>query len=174
MNSKDHRSNKYMGEMMSATLKRANPAWALAAGAVAGMRSMTAPAVVSFKLKRIAKAEGLEHPTGLSGGRVGTGLALAALAELVADKLPRTPNRTAPPALIMRGVSGAFAGAALSGRERNNRIKGAVLGGLAAVGVAYGMYYLRGWLVKKSGVPDAALAIGEDAIALTLALKAIA
>jgi uncharacterized membrane protein len=160
--------------MMSATLERANPAWALAAGAVAGMRSMTAPAVVSLKMKRIAKAEGLEHPTGLSGGRVSTALALAALGELVADKLPRTMNRTAPSALIMRGVSGAFAGAALSGRERNNRIKGAVLGGLAAVGVAYGMYYLRAWLGRKSGVPDAVLAIGEDAVALTLALKAIA
>jgi uncharacterized membrane protein len=175
MDSKDHRSNKYTGGgMMSATLERANPAWALAAGAVAGMRSMTAPAVVSFKMKRIAKAEGLEHPTGLSGGRVGTGLALAALGELVADKLPKTPNRTDPPALIMRGVSGAFAGAALSGRKRNDRIKGAVLGGLAAIGVGYGMYYLRAWLGRKSGVPDAVLAIGEDAVALTLALKAIA
>jgi len=36
------------------------------------------------------------------------------------------------------------------------------------------MYYLRAWLVKKTGVPDAVVAIGEDAIALTLALKAIA
>ena len=159
---------------MPVTLKRHNPTWALAAGAVAGMRTMTAPAVVSYKMKRMAKAEGLEHPTGLSGGRVSTVLALLAVGELVADKLPKTPNRTDPPALIMRGISGAFAGAALSGRERNEKIKGAVLGGLAAVGAAYGMYYLRAWLVKKTGVPDAVVAIGEDAIALTLALKAIA
>jgi uncharacterized membrane protein len=159
---------------MSATLKRANPRWALAAGAVAGMRSMTAPAVVSFKMKRMAKAEHLEHPTGLSGGRVSTALAFAALGELVADKLPKMPNRTDPPALIVRGISGAFAGAALSGRDRDARITGAILGGLAAVGASYGMYYLRGWLVKKTGVPDAMVAIGEDAIALTLALKAIA
>ncbi len=159
---------------MSATLKRANPTWALAAGAVAGMRSMTAPAVVSFKMKRIAKAEGLEHPTGLSGRRISTALALAALGELVADKLPKTANRTDPPALIIRGISGAFAGAALSGRDRDDRIKGAILGGLAAIGASYGMYYLRGWLVKRSGVPDAVVAIGEDAVALTLALKAIA
>jgi len=159
---------------MSATLKRANPTWALAAGAVAGMRSMTAPAVVSFKMKRIAKAEGLEQPTGLSGGRVSTALAWAALGELVADKLPKMPNRTDPPALIARGISGAFAGAALSGRRRNDRIKGAILGGLAAVGAAYGMYYLRALLVKRTGVPDALVAMGEDAVALTLALKAIA
>ena len=52
---------------MSATLKRHNPTWALAAGAVAGMRTMTAPAVVSYKMMRINKAEGQEHPTGLSG-----------------------------------------------------------------------------------------------------------
>jgi uncharacterized membrane protein len=159
---------------MSATLKRANPTWALAAGAVAGMRSMTAPAVVSFKMKRMAKAEGREHPTGLSGNRVSTALALAALGELVVDKLPETANRTDPPTLIARGISGAFAGAALSGRGRDNRIQGALLGGLAAIGAAYGMYYLRAWLVKRSGVPDAVVAFGEDAIALTLALKAIA
>jgi uncharacterized membrane protein len=159
---------------MSATLKRHNPTWALAAGAVAGMRTMTAPAVVSYKMKRIAKAEGLSHPTGFGGRRVSTALALLAIGELVADKLPKTPNRTDPPALIMRGISGAFAGAALSGSERNEKIKGAVLGGLAAIGASYGMYYLRAWLVKKTGVPDAVVAIGEDAIALTLALKAIA
>ena len=159
---------------MSATLKRHNPTWALAAGAVAGMRSMTAPAVVSYKMKRIAKAEGLSHPTGFGGTRVGTALALAAIGELVADKLPKTPNRTDPPALIARGISGAFAGAALSGSGRNEKIKGAVLGGIAAIGAAYGMYYLRAWLVKRTGVPDAVVAIGEDAIALTLALKAIA
>lgn len=159
---------------MSASLKRANPTWALAAGAVAGMRSMTAPAVVSYKMKRFAKAEGLEQLTGLRGGRVSTALALAGLGELVADKLPKMPKRTDPPALIMRGVSGAFAGAALSGERRNDRIKGAILGSLAAVGAAYGMYYLRAWLVKRTGVPDAVVAIGEDAVALTLALKAIA
>jgi uncharacterized membrane protein len=159
---------------MSATLKRHNPTWALAAGAVAGMRTLTAPAVVSYKMKRIAKAEGLEHPTGLSGGRTSTMLALAALGELVTDKLPKTPSRTDPPALIMRGISGAFAGAAVSGRDSNARIRGAILGGLAAVGASYGMFYLRAWLVKRSGVPDAVVAVGEDALALTLAWKAIA
>ena len=159
---------------MSATLKRANPRWALAAGAVAGMRSMTAPAVVSYKMMRINKAEGQEHPTGLSGGGVSATLALAALGEIVADKLPKTPNRTASPALITRGLSGAFAGAAVSGRGSDARIRGAILGGMAAVGASFGMYYLRAWLVKRTGVPDAIVAVGEDAIALTLALKAIA
>ncbi len=159
---------------MSATLKRHNPTWALAAGAVAGMRTMTAPAVVSYKMMRIRKAEGQDHPTGLSGGPVSVGLAIAALGELITDKLPKTPNRTEPPSLIMRGVSGAFAGAAVSGSDRNDRIKGAVLGGLAAIGAGYGMYYLRAWLVKKTGVPDAVVAVAEDAVALTLALKAIA
>lgn len=159
---------------MITVMKRANPKWALAAGAVAGMRTMTAPAVVSFKMKRIAKAEGLPHPRGLSGSPVSTALAVAALGELIADKLPKAPSRTDPPALIMRGISGAFAGAALSGTHRNDRITGAVLGGLAAIGASYGMYYLRAWLVKKTGVPDAVVAIGEDALAVTLALKAIA
>ncbi len=159
---------------MSATLKRANPTWALAAGAVAGMRTMTAPAVVSYKMMRINKAEGQEHASGLSGGRVSATLALAALGELVADKLPKTPNRTVPQALVMHGLSGAFAGAAVSGRGSDARIRGAVLGGLAAIGAAYGMYYLRAWLVKRSGIPDAVVALGEDAIAITLAWKAIA
>jgi uncharacterized membrane protein len=138
------------------------------------MRTMTAPAVVSYKMMRINKAEGQEHPTGLSGGRLSATLALAALGEIVADKLPKTPNRTDAPAMVMRALSGAFAGAAVSGRGSDARIRGAVLGGLAAIGVSYGMYYLRGWLVKRSGLPDAVVAVGEDAIALTLAWKAIA
>ena len=74
-------------------------------GFFAGLRSLTAPAATAWavylgwlKLDRLARAY-----------RFGTAVAIftvLALVELVADKLPRTPSRTAPPGLIARIVDG--------------------------------------------------------------------
>lgn len=155
--------------------KRNGSSRAMMLGAVAGMRSMTAPAVLSYKLRKDAA----ENLPGMGKSRltqrgVVTTLGLAAAAELVIDKLPKAPDRISPPGLIARAVSGAFAGAVVCGGKRTDRIAGAVLGGLAAVGTAYGMYYLRAWLVKSTGVPDGFVALVEDAAAFGLASRAVA
>ena len=78
---------------------------ALGIGVVAGLRSFTAPAVVAWAayLRWI-------NLTGLITVIVFT---LLAAGELVLDKLPKTPSRTAPPSFVARLVSGGFAGAVI-------------------------------------------------------------
>src|SRR6202034_2032337 len=82
-------------------------------GVVAGLRSLTAPAVVSWGA-RLGWLH-LEN-TGLSGlGAPITPYVLSALAiaELINDKLPKTPSRKAPVPFAFRIVTGALCGAAL-------------------------------------------------------------
>src|SRR3569833_286797 len=82
-------------------------------GIIAGLRSMTAPAVVSW-----AARLGWIHLN--SGWLAFLGyswtpwvLSLAAVGELVVDKLPSTPSRKMPPSFAFRVVSGAVCGAAI-------------------------------------------------------------
>src|SRR6266699_4483459 len=82
-------------------------------GVVAGLRSMTAPAAVSW-----AARLGWLHVenTGLAFlGFTFTPYILTVLAigELIADKLPKTPSRKAPPGFMGRVLSGAVCGAVL-------------------------------------------------------------
>ncbi len=86
---------------------------ALFIGVVAGLRSFTAPAVVSWAA--------VLHWINLDGtwasfmGQIVTVAILSMLlvGELVLDKLPKTPSRTAPPSFAFRLISGGFSGAVL-------------------------------------------------------------
>lgn len=135
-------------------------------GAATGMRSMSAPAILSYRMRRRNSG-----PRFLMNSRTVTALELAAVAELVVDKLPGTHARTAPSGLITRIVSGAFAGALIGGQSRNDRLFGALLGAAGAVSATYGMYCLRKAAAEKSGFPDSLFAVAEDAAALSLAWK---
>ena len=74
-----------------------------------------------------------------------------ALAEIVYDKLPNTPKRTAPAGLIARIVAGSFAGATLAMACGQGLARGAILGiGGALVGT-FGGYHIRRRLVKALG-----------------------
>ncbi len=82
-------------------------------GIVAGLRSMTAPAAVSW-----ASYLGRLHLGGTWLAFLGYRwtpwiLTLLALGELVADQLPSTPSRTAPLGFGGRIVTGALSGAAV-------------------------------------------------------------
>jgi uncharacterized membrane protein len=71
-----------------------------------------------------------------------------ALFELVNDKRPTTPARTAPPGLIARIVMGGFAGALVAAAADAALISGVVLGIVGALGGTYGGYQARTRLVK--------------------------
>src|SRR3979490_1116694 len=75
-------------------------------GIVAGLRSLTAPAVVSWAAHR--NWIDLHHtPLSFMGSTVTVSIfVLLALGELVADQLPSTPSRTKPVGLIARIVLG--------------------------------------------------------------------
>jgi uncharacterized membrane protein len=64
----------------------------------------------------------LERPLALIGSLPAVAIfTLLAVVELVADKLPRTPSRTAPPGLIARIVLGGLTGACVAaGAERKD------------------------------------------------------
>jgi uncharacterized membrane protein len=94
-----------------------------------------------------------------------------ALAEIVYDKLPNTPKRTAPAGLIARIVAGSFAGATLAMACDQGLARGAILGiGGALVGT-FGGYHIRMRLVKALGTWDQSpladrVGVVEDLVAL--------
>lgn len=138
---------------------------ALLIGVVAGLRSLTPPAVVSWAAfihwinLHGTWASWLGHPVAV------TVLSLLAVIELVTDKLPMTPSRTAAPSFAFRLVSGAFAGAVIGTAwgytwgGLGAGVIGAVLGTLAG-------FQARTRLVAWRGGHDVPIALLEDAVAV--------
>jgi uncharacterized membrane protein len=93
-------------------------------------------------------------------------LTVLALAELVADKLPSTPSRTAPAGLTARIFTGAATGAALAIAGAQIAIMGVLLGAAGAVAGTFGGYQARKRLVKALGTPDYVVAMLEDLVAI--------
>lgn len=118
-------------------------------GAVAGLRAMTAPAATL---------------AARSSPWTGAGRLLA-FGEYVGDKLPGVPSRLSPPALAARLVSGGWCGGIVASRLDASRAVGIICGVAGALGGAWAGYTVRAYLSKSRGVPDAALALAEDALA---------
>jgi uncharacterized membrane protein len=137
---------------------------AFAIGVVAGLRSFTAPAAVCW-----AAHLGWLHLTGSRLAFLGSTAAVwistaLALTELVLDKLSWIGARTKPGPLIDRLIMGALSGAALGSTW------GAISGAAGALVGTYGGYYARHWIVANLKVPDIAVALVEDALAVGGAL----
>jgi uncharacterized membrane protein len=135
-------------------------------GFLAGLRSMTPLAAVAWGARL-----GWLHLDGTPLTFLGSApaaylLTALMLAELVADKLPRTPSRTQPGPFIGRIVTGGLAGAALLGGTGGLLALGALLGALGAVAGTLGGYKARTGLVRMLGVPDYVVALAEDAVAV--------
>lgn len=138
-----------------------------AVGAVAGLRSMTAPAVVAWSARMGALPLKRSPLRFLRSNAASTAFAGLAAGELVVDKLPNTPDRVTTGPLIARAVSGGFCGAAICAARKKPVIVGAVLGGAAAVGTAYAGCYLR------HRVPGKTVAVIEDAVAVGAGAAAV-
>ena len=135
-------------------------------GIVAGLRSLTAPAVVAWAAHR----NWIDlHNTSLSF--MGSTAALIifillALVELVADQLPSTPSRTKPPGLIARIVLGGLSGACVAVAGAQSMMLGALLGAIGGVAGAFAGYEVRTRLVRALNVPDLIIAVLEDVVAI--------
>ncbi len=94
---------------------------------------------------------------------------------MVGDKLPATPSRLQPAPLGGRIVFGTLAGAALGteGRGKASVIRCAIVGGVGGAAGTYAGYHARRSAVEATGLPDPAVAVAEDAIAITLATTAV-
>jgi uncharacterized membrane protein len=136
-------------------------------GLVAGLRAMTAPAVVSWAA-RLGWLNLQGSPLAWLGAAVTPWIfTLAAVGELVNDKLPKTGSRKAPPAFIARVLMGSLCGAAV-GTAGGALAAGLVAGAAGAVAGTLGGYALRGRLARAAG-RDLPVALFEDAIAIALA-----
>jgi len=93
---------------------------------------------------------------------------ILAIGELIADKLPTIPRRTAPAPLMARLITGGLCGACLCAAAAKSLVVGTLLGGVGAVVGAFLGYGIRrrlDWYIKNLLV-----ALCEDAVAIGLAL----
>lgn len=138
---------------------------ALLIGVVAGLRALTAPAVVSwaaflgwFDLDK-RWLHWVSHPAAV------TVFTVLAVIELLTDPLPKTPSRKTASAFGARLVAGGFAGAVLGSSfhytwsSMGAGVIGAVLGTL-------GGYEVRKRLVAAIGGRDWPIALLEDVVAV--------
>ncbi len=98
---------------------------------------------------------------------------LFACGEFVGDKLPQTPNRTAPGPLAARLVFGGLVGAVAATGVEGSAIEGVFLGALGALLGAFGGYLARKYLVEWSQRPDWNIAVIEDAFAVVVTVFAL-
>jgi uncharacterized membrane protein len=142
-------------------------------GVVAGLRSMTAPAIVAWAA-RLGWLHLEATPLSFLGiSWVRYLLTLFMLAELVADKLPRTPARTMVGPFLGRILLGGLAGGALALGSGSSLALGAVLGGLGGIAGTFGGYRARTGLVRALRLPDYVVALAEDCIAVGGALLVV-
>jgi uncharacterized membrane protein len=137
-----------------------------AMGAVSGLRTFTPLAATSWaahtgrltlRIPRLAFV-GSTAVLGIS--------VVLAVAELITDKLPSTPNRTSAFPLTARMISGAICGALFCLSANAPVPAGALIGALGAIVGAFAGFEIR----RRTGIalsaPDAALGFLEDVIAV--------
>jgi uncharacterized membrane protein len=137
---------------------------ALLIGIIAGLRAMTAPALVSW-----AAHLGWLNLNGTWLAFLGNGwahwvLTILALGELITDQLPSTPSRTVPVQFGARIVTGGVSGAAI-GTAAGSMLGGLIAGVIGAVIGTLGGRAIRGQLAKSFG-SDRPAALIEDAVAI--------
>lgn len=148
----------------------------LGLGAISGLRLLSGPALLS---RAAAKGNLSLEGTALSflgSPLISKTLLVMALGELVGDKIPATPSRTALPPLLGRATSGALVGAALFASDGSHAATGAAVGSSAAVASAFAGECLRALAGEKTRLPDPVVALAEDAVVLlggSLLLKGV-
>jgi uncharacterized membrane protein len=142
-------------------------------GVVTGLRSLTAPAVVAWAA-HLGWIDLSGSPLRFMGSAWAVGIfTLFAVGELVMDQLPTTPARTTPGPLGFRIIMGGLTGACLGLGAHTSAGLAALCGALGAVAGAFGGYHARVGLVQRLRVPDFAIAVPEDLVAIGLALLVV-
>ena len=148
---------------------------AFVVGIVAGLRSMTAPAVTSW-CAHLGILVVAGTPLAWMGSRTAViVLTLLALVELIVDKLPSTPSRKSPPGFIARIATGALCGATLGAAGHAlgaSVVAGVACGIVGAIAGTFGGAAVRGKLAAAFH-RDFPAALLEDAAAILIAVFAI-
>lgn len=134
-------------------------------GAISGLRSMAAPALLTHEIADDGEAEefgALERI--LTSDRTASLLALLAGGEMLADKTPYVPNRTDPAPLIGRAVIGSMSAAAFAVRRRHTPFLPAAIGAVSAIASTYAAFHTRRFVKERFHVPDKLIGLAEDAL----------
>ena len=135
---------------------------------MAGLRSLTAPAVVAWAA-HLSWLNLHGSPLTFIGSTTAVAiLSVLAIGELVADKLPIIPKRTAPAPLMARVVTGGLCGACLCAAVGKSLLAGTLLGGIGGIVGAFLAYGIRRRLDLY--MKDLVVAVCEDLVAVGLAL----
>jgi len=142
-------------------------------GMVTGLRSMTAMAMLcwfAYKGDLSLDDTWAAWAAKLTTAIIFTGLALA---ELIADKLPKTPNRIAPGPLLVRVVIGGLIGSIVAAGLNGSEFEGIILGVVGALIGSFGGFVVRREIVLRQGCRDWQVALAEDATAIICAVLAM-
>lgn len=142
-------------------------------GVVTGMRSQLPTALLAWRQERGDLSLAIAGPARVLRRRGAAPLlALAAVGELVVDKLPQTPSRLDPGPFAGRLGLGATAGVGIAGATGRSQVLGGALGAAgAALGSWAGARY-RTTMARRGQAPDAVWALAEDVVAVGLGLAA--
>jgi uncharacterized membrane protein len=141
-------------------------ALAFGIGVIAGLRTFTAPATISWAahLRWInLQNSALSFMSSLITLIIAS---ILCIGELIMDKLPMTPSRKQSGPFAARVVIGALSGLALAIAGTRSIPLGAIAGALGAVAGTMLGYEFRTRLVKLLNIPDFIVAMIEDAIAI--------
>jgi uncharacterized membrane protein len=135
-------------------------------GCVDGLRSLTPPALICW-----AAYFGWLHFAGTRLAFINHRatlivFTLLAVVELIGDKLPNTPARTAPVGLSARIFLGGASGLALATSSGGSLPFSVLLASIGALVGTFAGYQSRRFVVSKAHVPDLAVALAEDMIAI--------
>jgi uncharacterized membrane protein len=142
-------------------------------GLVTGMRSMTAMAVLCWFAYRGDLS--LDDTWASWAAKLTTAIifTVLALGEVVADKLPKTPNRIAPGPLLVRVVMGGLVGSIVAAGLNGSEFEGIILGVGGALIGAFGGFLVRREIVSRLDCKDWQVALAEDVTAILCAVLAM-
>jgi uncharacterized membrane protein len=154
--------------------------WVLAIpllGMMTGLRTMTPMAILCW-FAYFGSAGGhlpLGGTWAFWAARLVTAIVFSVLAvgEFVGDKLPQTPNRTAPGPLMARLFFGGLVGGIAATGMKGSTIEGVLLGVMGALVGAFLGYHVRKRLVEIFRRPDWNVAVLEDSFAVLISLYAM-
>ena len=142
-------------------------------GLVTGMRTMTAMAVLCWFA--YAGHLSVDDNWAAWSGKLVTAIifTLLAIGEYIADKLPKTPNRTAPFPLIARLVVAGLIGAITAAGLNGSGMEGVILCVAGALVGTFASFLIRREIVARRGGKDWPVALIEDVSAVFCAVLAM-
>lgn len=160
---------------MKRKLTITHPFWqVIGIGALAGLRSMSAPAITSHILSHHHSGRITGTPLAfMQSDAAATTLKILATGEMVMDKMPFAPDRIKPASAAFRCLSGALAGASISKATGGKIGAGALIGATAALASTYAGFLLRKVTVKSTGIIDPIIGALEDALVLGAGAKLV-